>query len=365
MLTNDPTVIAYQSRRHTMRALVDMYDSIQNLRKGADNKRRSHEQGYDEAAVADLTSDVADLTVTAELPFLTGVRDNLRGIEDGIAKYLENQAKQELLGQWLLSIDGIGGVLAAGLLAFIDFHRCCCGPYRHLKGKERVNIPVHDCPGLATAGAIHSFAGLLDKEKQPWLPGQRRPYNVRLKTHCWKIADQFRRQTVNVKKLVMDEEQMIAELRQEDKYKGLDSDELLLIVQGKKARMEKKLAKMDTRLYAQLYRQRKDRDTQYNEEGRFRERALAILANAKKRKVSVSPEQKKCWEAGKLQPCGIDLRAMRYAVKIFLSHFHQIGREIYFKDKVKPWVIVHGGHTHYIPAPNWPMPVKKARSRSA
>lgn len=360
-MSNDATIRIYQAKRHEMRALVDSYDTIQDLRKGADNKRRAYEQGYDipSAHVPTEDDDQAAGLMLPEPVFMRGIRDDLGAIEDRIAKYLEQQAKKELLGRWMMSIDGIGGVLAAGMLAFVDFHRCCCKQYSDYKGKERNDIPVHDCPGLLYAGNLMAFAGMLDKKKQPWEKGQRCPYNARLKTHLWKISDQFRRCSVSDKKLAMSDEEFIQTLRNDKKYAALDDDELLIIADAKRSRMEKRLAKLETRPYARLYMERKERDTKYNEEGRFAEKAAEMLESAKKRK-RVSAEQKKWWSKGMLQPCGIDLRAMRYAATIFLSHFHQIGREIYFGDtefgkRTKPWIIEHGGHSRYIPPPNWPM----------
>lgn len=202
------------------------------------------------------------------------------------------------------------------------------------------------------ASGIHSFTGLFPKE---WLPGQRRPYSVKLKTHLWKIADQFSRQSVNSDKMAMSDEEFKATLKKDKKYKDLDDEELDAIVATKRKNMEKRLAKMENRIYVRLYLERKERDTLYNEEGRFADNAREMLEKARTKRYKISAEQRKWWSKGMLQPCGIELRARRYAETIFTSHFHQIGREVYFGEVVKPWIIVHGGHKDYIPPPNWPM----------
>jgi hypothetical protein len=86
---------------------------------------------------------------------------------------LENQVKRALnayaeahpVGQWMLSITGIGPVISAGLLAHID---------------------ITQCP---TVGHIWSYAGL--NPTAVWERGQKRPWNGSLKTLCWKIGESF------------------------------------------------------------------------------------------------------------------------------------------------------------------------------
>jgi hypothetical protein len=86
---------------------------------------------------------------------------------------LENQVKNALaayaqgdpVGQWMLSVRGIGPVLSAGLLAHIDITKC------------------------PTVGHIWSFAGL-DPTRE-WKKGEKRPWNGSLKTLSWKIGESF------------------------------------------------------------------------------------------------------------------------------------------------------------------------------
>lgn len=155
-----------------------------------------------------------------------------------------------------------------------------------------------------TAGCIWSFAGLDPSKK--WEKGEKRPYNARLKTLCWQLGSSFKRVSAH-----------------KDAF------------------------------YGHIYRQRKTQEVRYNEEGRFKDQALQKLADSKGRRTS--PEQRQCWASGKLQPAGLDLRAMRYAVRIFLSHYHAVGRQLLGLPVPKPWVLEHGGHVHEIGIPNWPM----------
>lgn len=85
--------------------------------------------------------------------------------EKRVKASLTAYAKSKQIGRWLLSIHGIGGVLAAGLLAHIDIRR------------------------VQYAGQIWRFAGL--DPTMIWGKGQKRPYNADLKVLCWKIGQSF------------------------------------------------------------------------------------------------------------------------------------------------------------------------------
>ena len=79
---------------------------------------------------------------------------------------LEIYAKSKPIGRWLLSITGIGPVIAAGLIAHIDISK------------------------VQTAGQIQAFGGL-DPNRMTWKKGEKRPWNASLKTLYWKIGQSF------------------------------------------------------------------------------------------------------------------------------------------------------------------------------
>jgi hypothetical protein len=57
-----------------------------------------------------------------------------------------------------------------------------------------------------------------------------------------------------------------------------------------------------------------------------------------------------------LPPARIHRRAVRYAVKLFLAHYHHVAYEVEFGEPPpKPYVIEHLGHVDFIGPPNWPM----------
>ena len=131
------------------RYLVDLYYQMQDFRIQATNQTRI------------LTKEDAEEPHEV-IGFMGG---NYKAIEDNIKACLKVYAESKPIGRWMLSIYGIGPVIAAGLLAHIDIKKC------------------------ETAGAIWSFAGLVPDVK--WCKGQKRPWNAKLKTLCWKIGQSF------------------------------------------------------------------------------------------------------------------------------------------------------------------------------
>ena len=150
-----------------------------------------------------------------------------------------------------------------------------------------------------TAGAIWRFAGL--DPTVTWGKGEKRPWNADLKVLCWKIGDSF------------------------------------VKVSGK-----------NDAFYGQLYRQRKTIEVEKNQAGAFAETAVATLA-AKKFKDKKTRE---LYEAGTLPDGRIDLRARRWAVKIFLAHWFEVAYEDHYgKPAPLPYPIAQLGHVHKIERP--------------
>ncbi len=165
------------------------------------------------------------------------------------------------------------------------------------------NIDINQAP---TAGHIWGFAGLDPTSR--WEKGTKRPWNGSLKRLCFLIGESF------------------------VKVSNLDND-----------------------VYGKVYRTRKEWETKQNEAGKYADQAAASLAA---KKFGADTEARKHYEAGRLPPARIHLRAERYAVKLFLSHLHHVMYEIAFKKPPpKPFILsgAHPGHTRFIAPPNWPM----------
>jgi hypothetical protein len=160
-----------------------------------------------------------------------------------------------------------------------------------------------DIERAPTVGHFWSFAGLNPEVR--WEKGQKRPWNAKLKVLCWKLGDSF------------------------VKFQNHERD-----------------------VYGQVYVARKTQEVTRNERGDFAEQAARSLTERSIR----DKDLKKTYESGKLPAGRLDLRARRYAVKLFLAHLHHVMFEDrYGEAPPKPYVLSHGDHAHFIAPPRWPL----------
>ena len=172
------------------------------------------------------------------------------------------------------------------------------------------HIDIKQAP---TVGHIWRFAGL--DPSVTWDKGKKRPWNGSLKRLCFLIGESFVKVSNN---------------------------------------------KAD--VYGKVYVSRKAYEIARNEAGAFADQAAASLAA---KRFGADTDARKNYEAGRLPPARIHLRAERYAVKLFLAHLHHVMHEIEFKRPPdKPYVLSDAAHlahpelaahTHFIAPPNWPM----------
>jgi hypothetical protein len=161
------------------------------------------------------------------------------------------------------------------------------------------HIDIEKAP---TAGSIWRFAGL--DPTAVWGKGEKRPHNARLKVLCWKIGESFI-----------------------------------------------KVSNRDGDYYGHVYATRRAEEEARNEAGDYAAIAADALAT---RKIGKNPTRD-AYEAGRLPDGRIHLRASRYATKLFLAHWHDVAyRDHYGMKPPKPYIIEHGGHVHFIEAPNMP-----------
>lgn len=143
-----------------------------------------------------------------------------------------------------------------------------------------------------TAGAIWRFAGL--DPTSVWKKKTKRPWNGSLKRLCWILGESF--------------------------------------------------VKFSPSLYNTLYKERKALEIQRNESGLNTEEARRCLPNFDK-----STDAYQAYVKDKLPDGRIHLRAQRWAVKIFLAHYHeQLWRETFGTMPPNPYVLEHKGHVHKI-----------------
>lgn len=127
------------------RYLVDLYYQLQRYRLATNNQIRS-----------------AELEPNSLLGFFAG---NFRSLEANVKAGLKAYISQFSVGQWAMSVCGIGEVLASGFLTLLDIRRA------------------------PTVGHFYSFAGI--SPHIHWGKGEKRPYCADLKTLSFKAGDCF------------------------------------------------------------------------------------------------------------------------------------------------------------------------------
>ena len=161
-----------------------------------------------------------------------------------------------------------------------------------------------DIEKAKNVGSLWRFAG-----QDPTLPkakkGEKRQYNANLKQLCWLAGESF-----------------------------------------------VKVSKHDDAVYGKMYVIRKEQEIARNESGQFEERALQEAERVGKTTQAYQYNIK-----GKLAPGHIHARSKRYAVKLFLSHWHYVAFECrYGTPPEKPYILTKPEHSeHFIAPPNWPM----------
>lgn len=146
-LTKDIKNTAKTMTKGEARYLVDYYYQVQHYRISTKNQVRAQSQENEPCETLEFFGKDFEI------------------MERNIKSVLEAYAKSSYVGCWMLSILGIGPVIAAGLLAHIDINK------------------------VQTYGQIQRFAGLDPTCK--WEKGQKRPWNAKLKVLCWKIGQSF------------------------------------------------------------------------------------------------------------------------------------------------------------------------------
>lgn len=154
-----------------------------------------------------------------------------------------------------------------------------------------------DITRAPTAGHIWRFAGL--DPTVSWEKKTKRPWNASLKVLCWKLGESF-----------------------------------------------VKVCNKDKDVYGHLYQQRKEYEHARNEAGELAEQAALALT---RKKIGKETDAYKAYIIGKLPPAHIHARAKRWAVKIFLSHYHaEAYRQYYGMEAPAPYPIAILGHAHRI-----------------
>lgn len=157
-LTREQTFDASKLTNPEIRALVYNYHDAQDKRKGGDMQLRH---------LGDKTDPKQDRSIENPSFLLQHYAEEQARLEKDIAKCLGEYADGHPVGRWMMAQTGIGPVIAAGYLAFID---------------------IEQCP---TVGHIWSFSGLNPDQK--WEKGQKRPFCADMKQLAHHARECFKR----------------------------------------------------------------------------------------------------------------------------------------------------------------------------
>jgi hypothetical protein len=245
------------------------------------------------------------------LEWLFGQNETL---ERQIAGALDKYSLASTVGQWSRGVHGIGPVIAAGLLAYIDITKA------------------------PTAGHIWRFAGL--DPSVSWGKGEKRPWCANLKTLCWKAGESF-----------------VKVSGHEKAFYGK------LLVQRKIAEIERNVtggnaAGIATMLKTRAFGEDTDATVWYSGQLTMDDaRAYYALPTAERLGFTKKVAQGRAPGSGvpMLPPGHVHARAKRWVVKLFLSHWQQVAwRDKFGENPAKPYALSILGHVHEVQVPDWP-----------
>ena len=320
-LTRDMRHAAAIMTDREARFAVDTYYAIQKFRQRSENQIRAVEKSLDPQ------------TQKEPHTFTDWMLIQSKTYENSLRRGLGYFALAQPVGGWLSGIVGIGPVLAAGLIAHIDIRKAPTvghiwrfaglDPTQQWLGQDKARELYDQLDGtplerLSQAARIigrnseslerdattdFRTGEVKDPTKARCIAAMARiPYNRQLKTLCWKVGDSF-----------------------------------------------VKVSNRPGAFYGRIYRDRKALEMERNGVGVFADQAEHKLATFN---IGKSTEAYKHYSAGKLPPAHIDMRARRYAVKLFLSHLHDRWYRLeYGTPPPKPYPIAHLDHAHYVDPP--------------
>ena len=256
-LTKDLITAAATLSKDEARFLVDTYYEMQNNRIRAAHQVRALSENQEPCDVLHWLQSQSDV------------------LERQISRALDKYSAADPVGAWSREVRGVGPIIAAGLLAHID---------------------IEQAP---TVGHIWRFAGLDPTSK--WGKGEKRPWNAKLKTLCWKLGESFVKQSGH-----------------------------------------------ESAFYGHIYLARKEYEQGKNDSLEYKDQA-----DERVKKVGKSTDAFKHYSEGRLPPGHIHARAKRYAVKLFLAHWHEMAyKYLLGKSPPLPYPIAHmENHTHKIEVP--------------
>lgn len=281
-------------------------------------------------------------------------------LERQIRTALDYYSGSDMAGVWARSIKGIGPVISAGLLANIEIEKAPTvghiwrhaglDPTSAWLGAEKAKTLV--------AEVIREFgeAAMLRRNEMSdeAIYAVADKLNVRFETFLHRLSDW---DTGEVDRSRTNVERMVAKRPWNAGLKRL----CYLIGES-----FVKVSNRPDEQYGKIYKARKEWETERNNRGLYAEQAKRAL---EEKHYGADTEARKHYEAGRLPPARIHLRASRRAVKLFLAHFHEVLFWVQYEQlPPHPWVLEHvPGHVHRIEVPNLELlpDLQEAKERAA
>jgi len=314
--------------KQEVRYLVDLYYSLQSFRIITNNQIRAINQ-----------SNVDEPHET-----IAFFAKNFEILENDIKKVLNVYTDNDPIGRWCKSITGIGEVISAGLIANLDI----------------TNKP--------TAGHFWSYCGLNDNNRQ-WIGrektkkiideilGDKKSKDITYEdfVKCcvatkWKPENLIEATGKDGKKIFLNAEGTEYKFKKEDIVAQCSKrpyNAKMKTLLWKLGQSFVKVSNNPNDIYGKIYQYRKAYEQAKNENLDYKEQA-----EAKAKIVGKTTEAYKWYSIGKLPPAHIQARAERYAVRIFLSHLHEIMYLVeYGKECPLPFAQAILNHGHKIEPP--------------
>ena len=354
-LGRDKLVAATKLRQSDLGFLVDLFYQVQQIRTRLDNQM----------TIARKTGEPNEL--------LTWCFDNFRFFEGDIKKAMNAFCERYTAGIWAMSITGIGPILAAGMLAYYDiriantvgkmWRLSGLDPTRVWYGKDKAEELIKTC-GIDTKfdqAKIHELAKIVK-------------YRPEQLIDAWQNGFAKAKGLAALKKYLA-RRPWIATLK--------------TLVVFKMGECFVKFRNHENDFYGKIFFAHKLKEIDLNKAGKLADEADRAKSKLKSKTTETWQWVTGCYTADvwdgflemtlperaehmnrcrvpegtgvkMLSPAHLHARARRYAVKLFLSHFHEVMHWDYFqKAPPAPYIFEHPEgtlHSHKIAVPNWPLP---------
>lgn len=343
-LTRDVRTSAAEVGRNEARGLVDTYYRVQEHRIALDGQAR--------ALAADDRANLVSVHFASQM----------RTLETQMKNVLDDYSLITQVGRWSRAQHGVGPVIAAGLLAHIDITRAPTAghiwrfagldPTLKWLGKQgaaRLLEQVKDVDVLVGDESFDDYALSEDEvaELDELLGPDDRRHQLN-RAQLVRIGQLTNRKFGNLIRLGSDAEGRVTRASMLKLLAKRPWNADLKVLCWKLGDSFVKTSRSEKSFYGVKYRERKEYELERDARGGHAEQAAETLATRNIRDVPT----RKTYEAGRLPAGRLDLRARRWAVKLFLAHWHDVAyREHYGTEPPLPYPIAHLGHVHYIAPP--------------